>query len=443
MINKNSLQVGYGRANITPRYPDGNFMPVRTAGYPDKRICCKILTDLYASCTAFRDADGNTALLFSVDIISFPNDDAEYAIDKISQETGVARDHIILNATHTHTAPGLRYPYMEEIKYYKDNILFDGLVKAAKLALEDLTLCTDIYVGVGDGTGYNFVRRYDIDEEGNMHHEYEADHSIPVAKFVREGKKDVLLASWEAHCDTVAVTNRPDFYSVSADYVEAFRNKLERELDAHVSMHISANGDVNPFSKVKGEFKFPGTIPYGEAIADRVLEALPKLRKIDATGPVKMISARPRFEINHSRDNVLDKAIEISRLYEQSGKTPELDQKCKDYDIFDVNEATHIIIRSRLPKDEEMPVWALRVGGIAFGVAPYEMFTKTAMDIKAASPFDLTFVCAYSNGTYSYIPADYCFNKYDYEVYVCRYLRGSAEKVQREISKLIDELYKL
>ena len=63
------------------------------------------------------------------------------------------------------------------------------------------------------------------------------------------------------------------------------------------------------------------------------------------------------------------------------------------------------------------------------------------MDIKAASPFPITFVCAYSNGTYSYIPAEYCFNKSDYEVYACRYPRGTAEKVQQEINKLIDKLY--
>ena len=241
------IYIGYGRENISPRYPDGNFIPVRTAGYPQTRVCNKILTELYASCTAFRDAEGETALLFSIDNIGLPADYTEYAFNKISEATGVSKDRIILNATHTHTAPGLYFTDREENVYYMDNIFFDGIVKSAKRALADLALCTEVYAGTVDGTGYNFIRRYDTDEQGNLSHEIEGDHTMPVVRFVREGKKDVILANWAAHCDSIDMTNFKNFYSVASDYVGALRDTIENNLNANASMQIGDNGDVNPF----------------------------------------------------------------------------------------------------------------------------------------------------------------------------------------------------
>lgn len=447
MNGNNNIYVGYGRESISPRYPDGTIIPVRTAGYPQTRICRKIVSEIYSSCTAFKAADGNTVLLFSVEIEGFYNEYIKPAAEQVSKATGVAPENIVFSVTHSHTAPGLAYDE-EEAVYWRGNIFFPALVKSAEQAVADLALCTDVYVGCADGTGYNFVRRYDEDENGNLTHEAEADHSLPLARFVREGKRDVIVANWAAHCDTMSVTNKEDFYSVGSDYVGAFRDTIERSVDAYVSIYMGGNGDVNPFSRILGEFKFPGTDPYGKAIADIVLKALPTLRRLDAKGPVKMLCAVPRLDIEHTRDHLAPIAEEICRIYNEDNKSPKVDELCKQIGIgalggiHGIMEAGHIAHHAKLPKDEEYPLSAFRVGDIAFGVAPCEMFAKTAMDIKAASPFEQTIVLAHSNGAYSYLPADYCFDKHDYETSSCRYTRGAAEKVQREINKLIDELYK-
>lgn len=446
-MRKCSIYVGYGRENISPRYPDGNIIPIKTAGYPQVRVCNKILTELYASCAAFRSDDGNTILFFSIDNIGIPAEDFDYICTRINEATGVSKDNIVLNVSHSHTAPGLGYTDTEEVRYYRNNIFFNALVKAAEGALEDLAPCTDIYVGYADGKGYTFIRRYDTDAEGNLHHEIEADSDMPIARFVREGKKDVIFANWAAHSDTVGLTNKDNFCSVASDYIGAFRDTVESKLDAHFSMIMGANGDVAPTSKIEGEFDFPGTDLYGEALAGKVIEALPTLKRVEPKGPIKMISTSARFEINHSLDHLAPAAEEIYSRYRADKKDPELPELCRRIGIGKISlfhgvlEAQAILSRSNAPKEEEMHMWAMRIGDIGFAIFPYEMFTKTSMDLKAASPFGTTFVCGLSNGACIYIPADYCFDKYDYEVFACRYYRGTAEKIQSKLSELMDKLY--
>ena len=447
-MKNNTLYIGYGRENISPRYPDGSFIPVRTAGYPQIRVCDKILTELYASCTAFRGADGNTVLLYSIDNIGIPTEDIDYICRMINEATGVPNENIALNVSHSHTAPGLGYTDTEEIRYYRNNIFFGALVRAANAAIADLALCTDIYVGCADGKGYTFIRRYDTDAEGNLHPETEADTDMPIARFVREGKRDVIFANWAAHSDTVGLTNKDNFCSVASDYIGAFRDTVEKKLNAHFSMLMGANGDVSPLSEIKGEYDFPGTDLYGEALAGKLIEAMPTLRRIEPVGTVKMISTSDRFEVNHTLDHLAEAAEEIYVRYQKDKKDPELPELCRKIGIGKISlfhgvlEASAIVTRARAPKDVEMKMWAMRIGEIGFAMVPYEMFTKTGVDIKAASPFDLTFVCGLTNGNCIYIPADYCFDKHDYEVFACRHYRGTAEKIQQNVSNLMNELYK-
>ncbi len=441
-MHSKELYVGYGRKNISPRCSNGSIIPVPLEGYAEERICDKILSELYASCTAFRDAEGNTALLYSIDNIGIPTEDIDYTRNMINEATGVPVENIVLNSTHTHYAPKLGVITSKAIKTYRE-IFFKGIVDAGKSALEDLTLCTELYVGAADGTGYNFVRRYNTDKYGNpISHIFEGDHFMPIARFVRGDEKEVILVNWAAHADTVSTTNYKNVNSVSSDYIGAFRDIIERRVDAYVSIHIAAGGDMNPFSKIPGEFTFPGTDNYGKALGGKVISALDTLDKVEIVSSVKMLTVKSMTEINHSKDYLLNKAQEIYDLSERGASANTIDAKCREYGIINLTEAKQIILRAGLPVAEEVPLWALSIGNIAFGIAPYEMFSKTGIDIKEASPFELTFICGYSNGKYSYMPADYAFERLDYEVYVCRYPRGTAEKFQGEISQMIDALYK-
>ena len=431
-----TLYVGFARECITPRDSDGKIMPVLLAGYPDRRVTKSVINDIYASCTAFKDADGNMAMVFNLDVLNAAPDLVPELAKAIYNATKVPTKNIIFNASHSHTSPMLDSG--EEInKTYVSSVFKPAVIKAAKDAVADLTLCTELHIGTLDGTGLNFIRRYVTDEQGNLAHESEADSRMPVARFVRAGKKDIILANWAAHCDTVTTYNKT---AISSDYYYFFRNKVESMLDAHMSISNGASGDVNPYSKISGETVYKSTKAYGEALANLVISNISTLEKVKIKSQVKSYMKSVYGEVNHTTDGLRPKAQEIYNLY-HGGNTSLYTAKCAEYGISDVNEAARIIMRASAAKYLPIHVGALSIGNIVFGAGSYEMVTDTGRGIKAASKFDLTFVCGYTNGSNGYIPAEYSFENKGYEVVVCMFTKGTAEKLQGEITAAMDKLY--
>ena len=78
-------------------------------------------------------------------------------------------------------------------------------------------------------------------------------------------------------------------------------------------------------------------------------------------------------------------------------------------------------------------------GELGFAANSCEMFDTNGMEVKAASPFKMTFVCAYSNGTVSYIPAEFCWDVGGYEVKMCHFERGAGEKIAKELVCMLNE----
>ena len=431
------LYVGYGRANITPRDENGSVMPVKLSGYPDERIANKIISDLFTSCTAVRDEEGDTVLLFTVDSLHPYAELIGNIRTRVSRATGISAKNIIITATHNHSAPEVNEGMNDASRRYLENIFYKGFVDAGKAAIEDIALCTELYTGTLDGTGLNFIRRYVVDR-GKLKHEIEGDHTMPVIRFVREGKKDVILANWSAHCDT---TTLQDFYAVSGDFYYYFTQLAEEKLNAHVSLFNGNSGDVNPFSRIESENVFgKNSRAIGRGLAQVLIDNISTLQKINIVGDVEVSTKSLKLEVEHSRDADKAKAEEVLRLF-NAGDGGSYSRKCKEYGISDYAEAIRIITNCNRGATENMPVSAVSLGNIVFATAGYEMLTKTGMDIRANSKFDFTFVCGYTNGHNGYIPAEYSFPNGAYEVGSCRYIKGTAEKIQAELNALMDKLH--
>ena len=102
------FKVGYARSNISPLEP----CPLSGFGSGRNRISNRIMDELYASCIALTDAEGNTALVFSLDQ-QRPQEEVIAEIRAaVTEATGLPADKILLCATHTHSTPDL---YMTDI----------------------------------------------------------------------------------------------------------------------------------------------------------------------------------------------------------------------------------------------------------------------------------------------------------------------------------------
>ena len=75
----------------------------------------------------------------------------------------------------------------------------------------------------------------------------------------------------------------------------------------------------------------------------------------------------------------------------------------------------------------KMALYAFSIGDIAFATAPYEMFSSSAKYIKDNSPYAMTFVLAYTNGKYGYVPDFETFKYKSYETDITYFVQGTAE----------------
>ena len=79
---------------------------------------------------------------------------------------------------------------------------------------------------------------------------------------------------------------------------------------------------------------------------------------------------------------------------------------------------------------------------MAFVTTPFEMADTNGVFVKENSPYRMTFVCAYTNGTNGYIPALHSFPNGGYEVESCRFLPGTGEEVATALVQMLESLFR-
>ena len=95
--------VGYARADFTP----DESVPLRGYGLSSERMSQNVLNQLYLTCLAFRDEQGECALIYAMDICSPGNVCTERWRPAVSRATGIPMERIMVSGSHTHSAPAL------------------------------------------------------------------------------------------------------------------------------------------------------------------------------------------------------------------------------------------------------------------------------------------------------------------------------------------------
>lgn len=448
-----TLQVGFGKAKIQP--PDLNIR--LTGGGDPNRIATGVLDELYLTCIAVTDTDGNSALFYTVDIQNHANSWSKHAREFISQRTGIPTTHIFMGCTHTHSVPGLNYDTEANRKFCE--VFEAGLIKAADDALADRA-DAEIQVGsvqgeLADGTKLAFVRHY-IMNDGSVYgsnfgnassgysgkHPYDADIEAQLIKFVRpaEDKKDVLMVNWPCHATfngTTTLTN------LSADWPSPTRDYIDANSDCLTAIFLSGAGNQTPNSYDVNENHKLDYREYGKALGDVIVKALPNTQKIN-DGAIEIISAEYETESNHYTDQErLALAKDVYDYFQKSGQT-EGTKYAQKNGFMSCYEARAYVWRSNLPETQKMTISALRIGDLSMVIAPYELFSTSARKIKADTPFDMTFILAYTNGTQDYIPTteayEYNNNVGSYEAYNSPWPKGTAEELTEEYLGLLNQL---
>lgn len=444
-----TLQVGFSRVDITPQ----EYTTLAGYGNDAYRMCNQIVDRLYGTCIAFRDEAGKTLILCTADLLNAVKETVVDGAKKaICEATGVPEDLISVSVTHTHAGPSM-YSWEDPrtnrfLTYYSKQ-----MAKAAKEAIEDLAEA-EISYGKRIVPNMTFVRHY-IGNDGSYFginygswksgakaYADVSDDQLQVLRFQRKDARDIVLVNWQCHATTTGGHHSPDFL-MSSDFPGALRNHLEGLTGCHAAYFQGACGNLIPFSPIKTDLIVPERdyILYGRTMAEQAVKCMDEDMKPAKAGPIRNIHYIFSGEVDHDDDHRVPDAEKVVEHFYELDKDAQL-ALLRQYQFNTVHHARQTINRSLLGKTLEMDLYAYGIGDISFATTPFEMFNSNGRFVKDNTPFAITFMLAYSNGSNSYI-ADELAHRYDcYEVNSRRFKKGAAEEIAGKCVELLDQLKK-
>ncbi|MDF1746268.1 MAG: hypothetical protein P1V19_21385 [Gimesia sp.] len=412
------LYVGGASVSITPD------MPVSLTGQMRTRIARKVESEVTANVLVLesREADKTVdyAIFVSCDVVCIRGGllEAVRALLK-EQQTEIDVNKVILNATHTHTAPtmvegrytlpatGIMQP--REFVELASKRIADAIVKAWK---------TKQPASAGWGMGHAVVaenrralysnglaRMYGPTNTKEFRgiEGYE-DHGLEVL-FFWNAKQELIATAINVACPAQAVEGRS---AVNADFWHPVREALRAKYgkDLHVLGWAGAAGDQvpRPMYRKKSEERMRTLrgLTLLEEIARRIVvgweEAYAGAIKEKHTDPilvhkVKTIELPLRIvtEEDYARvsKEVTGYAKDPSKVWIKNWKQSVLDR----YELQKSGKA----------KPYRMELHTLRLGDIAIGTNDFELFNDFGTQMKARSPALQTFVIQLC-GAGSYVP---------------------------------------
>ena len=253
------------------------------------------------------------------------------------------------------------------------------------------------------------------------------------------GRPIALLANYSLHYVGGVPAN-----DISGDYFAIFADRIQQLLQADRQdppfvgiMSNGTSGDVNNIDVMGGDTKrYP---PYAKMriVADDVAKEVlrvyknikhrdwVKLHAVQSDLPLKVRRATPEMLANIAK--VVARADTAKPLYHPLEK---------------IYAERVLQMEQEWPNEINIPLQAFRIGDLGIAAVPFEVFTKTGLDIKAKSPFKPTFTIEIANGYYGYLPTPDQHKLGGYETWLGtnRVEVDASEKIVKELMSLFSTL---
>lgn len=460
-LASDSLRVGVAEEDITP--PVG--FPI--AGYYHERLADGTIDPLKAKAIVFRDANAESALVVC-DLIGIATDLSQIVRKQASEKTGIPATHIVISATHSHTAPD----YMKELYWklgsetqeplraaYIDKLI-SGLVAViakAHAAAEPAALeCGSAMQTVP----VSFNRR-SVMRDGSVRTWMSHDNPDVVRAAgpidpeialltVRgaAGKPLGILSNFALHLDTVGGLKW------SADYPFFIEQTLRNAAGSKVVSIFGTGccGDinhVNPRSKDRNKADF-----IGHSIGESIQKQLGQLRRLDR--PDLVVNSRVvKLPLQDATKEEVARSIQILDAANRKENVDFLEHVTAYKKLMldqlrhrapHANTAQHItwgLSRSLAGIGETLPVdvTVMTLGNdVAIVCLPGEVFVELGLAIKQGSPFRTTLVIELSNSVETiYIPNRAAYAGGSYEVTNSALQPGAGELLVEAALSLLRE----
>ena len=406
-----ALRVGAAKVDATPAQSE---LPKNMEGIHDKLHSRAIVVD---NGTAM-------AALITLDAGGLSDPLWQAVTQRIQGELGIPVKNVIFTATHTHSAPRMSGPAVEQK-------IFES-VKAAKAKLQPARMA------FGTGVSYINVNRNIIDPvtrrwwEG-PNYEGPSDKTVAVVKFeTLTGEPIAVYYNYAMHAVALGQLDQ-----VSADAPGAASKYIEDSFDDKIVAVWStgAAGDQNPiyFQQTYDlrEIRIKDYAKRGEDISNSMPPGGQGLNKQDPTvqrlmnQQKQMVLSMGQFlgeEVLHVMRG-MDRPVSAARIFG--------DQKtvsCPGRQRTDTGRAGY----PGTYKDAdpvELRLSLVMVGDVAFSGVNGEVFNLIAQRLKKESKFGHTMMATLTNGAArsGYIPNDAAFGYNTFEVLSSRLKPGCAE----------------
>lgn len=387
---------------------------------------------LRASAVVIRGPDGAKACLVACDVLMLGRDILDDSAGQIEAKLGIPIDRILINATHTHSAPTTvtihGYEREEGFARQVGASVVEAAVEAdARLAPAALRFRLGEESSVGqnsrllleDGSIYWVGPRDDVVRPTGPF-----DPELPVLSFVRpDGRPEAVLFNHSTHTiGTLSPGVRsPSFYGLAAQ-------QIEQEHGGTVLFFEGASGSTHNLSLSTAE----ALHRIKAAVSDGMERAEERpVRRV--VGIREEITLRFR-DFDEREDDAAVVAYCSKRMPpEWAGKTIEI--------FRDMRES----LAPR--KGEEFRTWvqAIALGDIALVGVPAEFFTALGQEIKRQSPYRYTYVFELANDYIGYVPDEAAYDLGGYQVWTGLHSyvdRGSGEVIVSAAVDLLRRLHK-
>ena len=418
------IRAGAYASDVTP-----TKFPVSVNGGMTDRQANAATDRLHARCLVLDDGKTRIAIVV-VDSCMIPRavmDDAKAQAQKL---TGIPTGHMLISATHTHTAPTAGGVFQSEPdpEYLKH--LAAQIAKGIAKANANLVPAR-VGWAVGKDDTQVFNRRWkmkpgtiDADPFGRttdtvkMNPGYQnpgllepagpIDPDVSVLSVqTRDGKPIALLANYSLHY----VGGLP---ALSADYFGAFAERMTQLLGAGKAdppfVAIMSNGTSGDINNIDFKSSAPGKRQPGEQIrivADSVAKATFAAHKtIRHREDVTLAMAEREIDLGVRKPDAADLARAREVLKKAEGKPlrtlPEV-------------YARETVLMAKYPDTVRAKLQAVRIGELGIAAIPCEVFVEIGLEIKKRSPLKPTFTIELANGYNGYLPtpAQHKFGGYE------------------------------
>ncbi|MEP7111168.1 MAG: neutral/alkaline non-lysosomal ceramidase N-terminal domain-containing protein [Ferruginibacter sp.] len=416
-IPGNMLYAGTSKILITPG------TPIPMSGYGGRNAPFKgVHDDLFARVIAFSDGV-NKAILITTDLIGISNSIWEETTKRISKETGIKKEYVLLSAVHNHGGPVIKVyedDSSAEVNAYVEE-LQGKIVIATKDALSKLVR---VRIGAGKGECKMNINRRAPDGKGEIslgRNPYApCDHEVGVISIEdNSGSLIAIIMNWPCH----GVVLGPRNYLITGDWPGAASRYVEEGAGGKLiaPVIVGASGDINPIYGPHIDFEDHNAYAYGK---DAIGEDLGKE------------SMRISKEIQAFSSG---KITALQRVISLPAKEKEETQ----------------FLQPASGKDDSLQVRlsAVKIGRIILTGVSGEVFNQISVKMRNQSPYSFTFMITHCNGSSGYLVSEDAYpkkgisgseNKYipigGYEVGSTRAKTGAEKAIIENLLQMINEL---